>query len=136
MQLRRAVPLFTLVGFLLFAGLVLAQSPTTGQITGVVKDASGAVVSEAKITLTSAGGVQRETTSDAMGHYSFSLVPPGTYRVEAEKAGFSQAVADGVVVRITETTNLDIPLAVASQKAVIEVAAETPLLDTESSDRK
>ena len=135
MQLRRAVPLFTLVGFLLFAGLVLAQSPTTGQITGVVKDASGAVVSEAKITLTSAGGVQRETTSDAMGHYSFSLVPPGTYRVEAEKAGFSQAVADGVVVRITETTNLDIPLAVASQKAVIEVAAETPLLDTESSAR-
>jgi len=132
MQLRRAVPLLILAGFFWFAALVLAQSPTTGQITGVVKDATGAVVSGAKVTLTSSAGVQRETASDATGHYAFSLVPPGSYRVETEKAGFSKAVAEDVVVRITETTTLDIPLAVASQKAVIEVAAETPLLDTES----
>jgi hypothetical protein len=135
MQLRRAIPLFTLVGFLLMAGLVSAQSPTTGQITGVVKDATGAVVSGAKVTLTSAAGVQRETTSDGSGHYTFSLVPPGSYQVQAEKAGFSKAVLENVVVRITETTTLDIPLAVASQKAVIEVAAETPLLETESPAR-
>jgi hypothetical protein len=120
------------VAFFLFAGLAAAQSPTTGQITGVVKDASGAVVSGAKVTLTSTAGVQRETTSDGTGHYVFSLVPPGSYRVEAEKTGFSTATAEGVVVRITETTNLDIPLAVASQKAVVEVAVETPLLETES----
>ncbi len=132
MQLRRAVPLFTLAGFLLFAALVSAQSPTTGQITGVVKDASGAVVNGTKVTLTNSAGVQRVTSSDASGHYVFALVPPGSYRVEAEKAGFSTATAEGVVVRITETTILDIPLAVASQKAVVEVAAQTPLLDTES----
>jgi len=132
MQTRRAILLFTLVGFLLFAGLVWAQSPTTGQITGVVKDATGAVVSGAKVTLTNAAGVQRETRSDATGHYVFSLVPPGSYRVETDKAGFSKAVEEGLVVRITETTNLDVRLQVASQKAVIEVAAETPLLDTES----
>ena len=132
MQLRRAVSLFTVAGFLLLAALVSAQSPTTGQITGVVKDATGAVVSAAKVTLTSAAGVQRETASDATGHYAFSLLPPGSYRVETEKAGFSTATVEGVVVRITEITTLDIPLVVASQKAVVEVAAETPLLDTES----
>ena len=66
------------------------------------------------------------------GHYAFSLLPPGTYRVEAEKAGFSAATAEGVVAQITQTTSLDLPLTVASQKAVVEVAAETPLLDTES----
>ncbi|MGA8538318.1 MAG: carboxypeptidase-like regulatory domain-containing protein, partial [Terriglobales bacterium] len=135
MQLRRAIPLFTLVGFLLMTGLISAQSPTTGQITGVVKDATGAVVSGTQLTLTSAAGVQRETTSDATGHYTFSLVPPGSYQLEADKAGFSKAVFENVVVRITETSTLDIPLAVASQKAVIEVAAETPLLDTESPAR-
>ncbi len=135
MQTRRAILLFTLVGFLLFAGLVWAQSPTTGQITGVVKDATGAVVSGARVTLTNAAGVQRETSSDATGHYVFSLAPPGAYRVEAEKAGFSKAVEEGVAVRITETTNLDVRLEVASQKAVIEVAAQTALVETESAAR-
>jgi hypothetical protein len=135
MQLRWAVSLFTLAGFLWFAGLVSAQSPTTGQITGVVKDATGALVSGASIILTSAGGVKRETISNTTGHYAFSLVPPGTYRVETEKAGFSKATAEGVAVRITETTLLDVPLAVASQKAVVEVAAQTPQLDTESPAR-
>ena len=135
MQTRRAIPILTLVGFLLFAGLVWAQSPTTGQITGVVKDATGAVVSGARVTLTNAAGVQRETRSDATGHYVFSLAPPGAYRVETEKAGFSKAVEEGVVVRITETTNLDVRLEVASQKAVIEVAAQTALVETESAAR-
>ena len=132
MQLRRAIAFFTVVSCLLFATLALAQSPTTGQITGVVKDASGAVVSGAKITLTSTAGVQRTTFSDATGHYSFSLVPPGTYRVDTEKSGFSKATAESVVVRITETTNQDMPLAIASQSAVVEVASEAPLLQTES----
>lgn len=132
MQLRRAIPFVTLVSFLLFASLGSAQSPTTGQITGVVKDASGAVISGAKITLTSTAGVKRTTFSDGAGHYTFSLVPPGTYRVDGEKSGFSKATAESVVVRITETTNQDMPLAVASQNAVVEVASEAPLLQTES----
>jgi hypothetical protein len=132
MRLRRAVSASVLAGVLLFAGLMSAQSPTTGQITGVVKDPTGAVVSGAKITLTSTAGVERQSTSDATGHYAFSLVPPGNYRVEAEKTGFTKVTAEGVVVRITEITNLDLPLAVASERAVVEVAGESPLLQTES----
>ncbi len=132
MQLRRAFPLSILAIVFWFTMLASAQSPTTGQIAGVVKDATGAVVAGAKITLTSSAGVERSTTSDGSGHYAFSLLPPGTYRVEGEKAGFSAATAEGVVVQITQTTSLDLPLTVASQKAVVEVAAEAPLLDTES----
>ena len=98
---------------------------------GVVKDPSGAVVSGAKITLTSAAGVQRETTSDATGHYAFSLVPPGTYRVERKKR-VRKATAEDVAVRITETTTLDMPLRWPSQKAVVEVTAETTLVQTEN----
>lgn len=131
MQLRRTVPLFILTGFFWFAGLALAQSPTTGQITGVVKDPSGAVVGGAKLTLTSAAGAQRETTSDAAGHYAFSLLPPESYRLETDKAGFSKATAEGVEVRITETTTLDIRLQVAAQKSVVEVNVESALVQTE-----
>jgi hypothetical protein len=117
----------------MLAGLAAAQSPTTGQITGVVKDSSGAVVVGAKVTLTSAAGVQRETSSDAAGHYAFSLVPPGAYQIETEKSGFSKHTSEGVAVLITETTNLDIHLAVASQKAVIEVMVQPEMVQTDSS---
>src|SRR5208283_5426487 len=102
MQLRKAFSILTWASLLLFASLASAQSPTTGQITGLVKDASGALVGGAKVTLTSAAGVQRETASDATGRYVFSLVPPGSYRVEVEKVGFSKVTAEEVVVRITE----------------------------------
>ena len=135
MQPQKALPVLTLAVLLLAAALMSAQTATTGQITGVVKDASGAVVSGAKVTVAGSDGVQREASSDAAGHYAFSLVPPGTYRLQAEKAGFTTAVAENVVVRITEITTLEIPLAVASQKAVVEVAAVAPLLDTESPAR-
>ena len=78
-QLRWAVALLVLGGLCWFAaGSARAQTPTTGQITGVAKDPSGGVVTDAKITLTSDAGVQRETTSQARGHYTFSLVPPGS----------------------------------------------------------
>ena len=121
--------------FCLMIGTALAQSPTTGQITGIVKDPSGAVVSDARITLTSAAGVQRETTSDGAGHFAFALLPPGNYQVQAEKAGFSAATVEGAVVRITETTSLELRVAVAAQKSVVEVQAETPLVQTGSPAR-
>ncbi len=135
MRLRKAVPLFILAGFFWFAGLAPAQSPTTGQVAGVVKDPSGAVVGGAKLTLTSAAGVQREATSDAAGHYAFSLLPPGSYRLQTDKAGFGTATAEGVQVRITETTTLDIRLQVAAQKAVVEVNVEPALVQTEDAAR-
>ncbi|MGA9903202.1 MAG: carboxypeptidase regulatory-like domain-containing protein [Terriglobales bacterium] len=112
--------------------LLQAQTATTGQIVGLVRDATGAVVSGAKVTLTSVAGVQRETTTDASGHYSFLLTPPGTYSMSVEKAGFSRAQEAGVVVRITDTTNLDVRLEVASQKAVIEVTAQSAMVQTEN----
>ena len=132
MQLRRAVSFFTLTVFFLVASLMSAQSPTTGQIAGVVKDPSGAVISSANVTLTSTAGVQRTALSDAAGHYAFSLVPPGTYSLEAEKAGFGKETAEGVVVRITEITSFDIHLQVASQKAVVEVMVQPDMVQTES----
>ncbi|MGB9431341.1 MAG: TonB-dependent receptor, partial [Candidatus Acidiferrum sp.] len=135
-RLREAISLFVLGALFLFAlSGSRAQSPTTGQITGVVKDPSGAAIGETKITLTSVAGVQRETASDATGHYTFSLLPPGGYRVEAEKAGFRKATADDIAVRITEITRLDIRLEVATQKSVVEVMSEPPLIQADDAAR-
>ena len=135
-ELRWVMALSILGGFLLFAvGRAGAQSTTTGQITGVVKDPSGAVIADAKITLTSDAGVEREISSDATGHYTLSLVPPGNYRIETEKPGFGKATTEGVTVRITEITRLDIRLELATQKAVVEVTSETPLVQADNATR-
>jgi len=135
-ELRRAISLLILGGLFLFASSgTWAQSPTTGQITGVVKDASGAVVGDAKITLTSVTGVEREASSDGNGRYTFSLLPPGTYHLEAEKTGFGKATAEDVAVRITEITRLDISLQVAVQKSVVEVMSEPPLIQADDAAR-
>ncbi len=135
-HLRWAIALFVLGGLFLFAfSGAQAQSPTTGQITGVVKDPSGAVITEAKITLTSDAGVQRQTDSDADGNYTFSLLPPGIYRLEAEKSGFGNAAVQGIAVRITEITRFDVRLEVATQKAVVEVTAEAPLVQEDDAAR-
>lgn len=135
-RLRWAFSLFTMGGLLLFAAAgSQAQSPTTGQITGVVKDPSGAVIGSANITLTSVAGIERVAASDAAGRYALSLLPPGNYRLEAEKAGFGKATVRDVAVRITETTRLDISLQLAEQEAVVDVRSEPPLVQTENAAR-
>ena len=135
-ELRWVMALSILGGFLLFAvGRAGAQSTTTGQITGIVKDPSGAVIADAKITLTSDAGVEREISSDATGHYTLSLVPPGNYRIATEKPGFGKATTEGVTVRITEITRLDIRLELATQKATVEVTSEAPLVQAENATR-
>src|ERR1035438_1460168 len=107
-----------------------AQTSTTGAIAGVVKDPSGAVVSGARIALSNAAGVERDTTTDATGHYAFLLLPPGGYGVKANRSGFSETVED-VTVRITETTSADISLQIAAQQVVVEVRAAQEVTPTQ-----
>src|SRR6202042_1148994 len=109
MRLKMPISILILACFLLpvAAG---GQSPTTGQVAGVVKDARGAVINGARVTATSLAGIERTATTDEGGRYAIPLLPPGDYRVEAEKESFSKATAESVVVRITEKTELDIGL--------------------------
>ncbi len=111
--------------------LLNAQSSTTGQISGVVTDPTGAVVPSAKLTLTSESGLRREVSSGEDGSYLFSLVPPGVYRIEAAAQGFKTVAVDQVTVRITEVSHLDIALQVSSVPGeIVNVTGEPPLVQT------
>src|SRR5690348_15564954 len=80
---------------------VLNAQVDTGSITGVVTDASGAVVSGAKVTLTNQGtGAALTTTSGADGVFKFSPVRVGTYKVEVASQGFQTTTQTGVKVDI------------------------------------
>ena len=112
-----------------------AQTATTGQIVGVVTDPSGAVVVGAKVALTSDAGVRRETETDGNGRYTFPLLDPGAYRLEVTHSGFASVKLEGVSVKITETSVVDVALKVAGAPTTVSVTGESPLVQTESSAR-
>jgi hypothetical protein len=128
--------LFTILVCLVFltaaAVLLQAQTSTTGQVRGVVKDPTGAVISGAKVTLTSPAGEQRDTATDAEGHFRFVLLPPAKYQVAAESSGFKPTTLSGVAVTVTETTDLSVSLGLAGTAESVNISAELPLVQTSS----
>ena len=109
-----------------------AQTPTTGMLTGTVKDPSGAVVANAWLTLASASGEDRKAATAGDGSYRFPLLPPGVYELTVEAAGFQTYKATGVAIRITEATDVSPALTVAGAAVSVDVTAETPLVQSTS----
>jgi hypothetical protein len=108
----------------------------TGNVVGTIKDATGAVVPGAKVTLTNTQtGVSTEKTSDASGSYEFFTVRPGTYVITAEKDGFSIALVDNVIVTVGARQRVDLSMAVGQLSEKVEVSARAVRLQTDSSDR-
>ena len=100
----------------------LAQSASSGAVSGTVTDPANAVVQGARITATNqATGEKRTVDSGAAGGYLLPFLPPGTYLVEASAKGFKQANYRDVRVVITETVKLDIRLAVGAIQEVVTV---------------
>jgi len=111
-----------------------AQSVTSGDIVGLVMDPSGAVLTNANVTLKSLenGSTQAQSTN-SRGVYRFSLLPPGRYTVSVTVAGFQQANATAVVT-IGQATTVNIALALGQSTSTIEVTSAAPLLQTENAD--
>lgn len=122
----------TLLCVLLAITTAAAQTSTTGQIAGTVKDPTGAVVPNARLTLISPSGAQQEEKADAEGRFRFPLLVPGEYTLKAEAAGFRAATYERVKVNVTDTTELSLPLALQSATETVNISAEPPLVDTEN----
>ena len=136
MRMRTLATLLAAAAILCFmAPMTQAQTATTGQIVGVVTDPSGALVVGAKVALTSDAGVRREATTGSNGRYTFPLLDPGAYQIEVTQSGFASAKLEGVAVRITESSVIDVALKVAGAPTTVSVTGESQLVQTESSAR-
>ena len=115
-----------------FTGMTFAQGGATGAIGGVVQDASGAVIANAKVSVKSeaTGEVLRQFTTDASGLFTATLLPVGNYTVEVSAAGFPDTKFPGVVVRITETTRMTAVVKVNTVKEVVEVQSQVEQVNT------
>jgi hypothetical protein len=112
----------------------MAQSASTGALTGTVMDPSGAVVPNATVTATSLGTDQARTTmTGSDGSYKIGLLPPGNYRVRFEAAGFKAVEVPSASVNVTETAVLDRKLEVGAQAQTVTVESSVETVQTENS---
>jgi hypothetical protein len=118
--------------FALLPSLMFAQGGATGAIGGVVQDASGAVIANAKISVKSeaTGEVLRDLTTDTSGAFTVTLLPVGTYAVSVTAPNFPVTTFPGIIVRITETTRMTAVLKAAVVKEVVEVQSQVEQVDT------
>jgi hypothetical protein len=108
----------------------------TATVVGTVRDSSGAVVPDAKVTLTNVQtGVSAERQTDGNGNFEFFTVRIGSYVVTAEKGGFSIALVENLQVTVGARQRVDLTMAVGQVTEKVEVSARAVLLQTDSSER-
>jgi hypothetical protein len=110
-----------------------AQTAGEGAIVGTVKDASGAVIPNAKVTATNnATNIATTRTSSAAGYYAISPLPPGTYSILVTAADFKTLNQENVVLDALQTLAFNPVLAVGASTQTITVTAAPPVLETEN----
>jgi hypothetical protein len=94
----------------------------SANVTGTVTDAQGAVVAGATVRLKSSEkGFTRTTTTTDNGTYTFSSIPPDTYSVEVEAAGFKKLVRANVIALVDRTADANATLETGSISEVVNV---------------
>ena len=124
--------------FLLSVGLfvgVHAQSSTTGNITGTVRDPQGAAVSKAEITLTEdKTGASRTVTTNEDGFYNAPSLPAGVYTVTTAPGGFKKTVLTNVDLHVNENTTLNIDLQVGQVSETVTITSDAAPVEVRSGE--
>lgn len=120
-----------LPAWLLLCLSAAAQSGSEGSLEGTVTDPSGAVVAGAAIRATrmetSAVSVSR---SDAHGFFRFPVLPPGTYEITVEAAGFRRFIEQKIEIEVGAKVTLQVQLAIGMRAESVVVQGEAPLVET------
>jgi hypothetical protein len=129
---RLALVLILLSG-LESAQWVFAQGTDLGTIQGTVKDASGAVIANAKVTVIDVDtNTPRETHANGAGDFEVFGLRSGRYKVSVTASGMNTEVIDDVMVNGSRTVGLAVTLRVSSVAEKVEVTAQTETIDTEN----
>jgi hypothetical protein len=126
------VGLLTLVLFFSAASAAHAQN---AQITGAVKDQSGAVIPGATVTARNVEtGFTRVGVTDGSGDYRLPSLPPGRYSVSTELSGFSTETRPDITLIIDQTAIINFALKPAALSETVTVTGESPIVDVTRSD--
>ena len=123
-----------LLCLLLPSGVLFAQS-TSGSFLGTVKDPTGSVIADAKVTLTNQDtGAVVSTVSNKNGQYEFLNVEPGNYSIDLESDGFTKLSFTKLTLLSRDTQRLDGVLAVGGSNVSVTVQAAAAVINTDTQD--
>ena len=129
--LRGLLPV--LAALLLGAGAATAQVGSTAQITGTVRDTSGAVLPGVDVTaIQTDTGFRRSAVTEASGLFVLSNLPIGPYRLEAMLSGFRSFQQTGIVLTVNANPEINISLSLGEVTETVSVQASAPLVETRS----
>ncbi|MFB3921966.1 MAG: carboxypeptidase regulatory-like domain-containing protein [Terriglobia bacterium] len=128
---------FRVAPCVLFVALLTSVSPpalmavVTGSISGIVRDASGAVIPGVSVKVLNTGtGIVQTAETDSVGFYNFPALPVGHYDVSFEKSGFVTFRQTGLVIDVDTALRVDPTLQVGAEKQEVTVTAEAAQVDT------
>ncbi len=125
---------FRLLALGAFAAVSLYSQVFNAQVTGLVTDPSGAVIPNAKLTMTNlASGTAYSAVSNATGIYRFPNLAPANYRLNCSVIGFKSFEQGPITLQVNQTLEVNVPLATGPTSEQVTVSAAPPPLDTESS---
>jgi len=129
---RWLLPSLLLVGLsFIFSSLAWGQV-TSGSITGVVSDPTGAVIPGAKVVVTDATkGYDFPATTDAVGRYLVTNLPPSSYIVSVEARGFKTYKQEGIPLAVGARVAVDVHLELGATAQAVEVTGAAPVLQTQ-----
>jgi hypothetical protein len=128
--------LYCVVAMIVSVAAVLAAQEITGDIRGVVKDPSGAVIAGAKVSLTNIdrNAVIRTITTGPDGSYVAPYLPVGRYQVVVETKGFKKLVVSDIVLNVNDHRIVDAQLQVGGADQIVNVAESPVGVDLETSE--
>ena len=122
-----------LITMMMIPVALMAQTGTSGQITGSVTDPNGSVIPGATITVIQLEtGAKRTVSTNADGNYSIANLAIGIYRLTISKTGFKETSVSNVVINISNTTRQDVTLEAGAVSEVVNITADAIQIETQS----
>lgn len=123
----------SILGLFLLVACAYGQG-VSGSITGTLKDSTGAIVVNSRVTVHNVeSGRDWQTLTNDSGIYNVPALPPGQYSLAVEVPGFKRLVTNAITLEVNQTARIDLTLEVGAVADTVEVKDLAPLLQTESS---
>ncbi|MBY0506508.1 MAG: TonB-dependent receptor [Bryobacteraceae bacterium] len=129
---------FVRLGLLLTSLAYLSQAQTfTGNITGIISDASGAALAGAQVGLrNNATNDNRTATTNESGLYNFAQIPPGNYRLEVEMKGFKKYQVASIPLQSAQVAEVNAQLTLGDVSESVKVEAAAVAIDTQTANKE
>jgi outer membrane receptor protein involved in Fe transport len=125
------------LGVIVCCASILQAQSTNASLTGRITDPTKAIIVGAKVVAINVGtNVRYEGEANRSGDYYVTNLPPGTYRIEVEKAGFKTDIKPNVVLHVQDTIEINFEMTLGSASESVTVTAGAPMVDTQSATVK